>query len=63
MPIGDYHKPVVRALARKFGLYTAEKKDSQGICFVGKVGIKDFLQQFVADLPGPGNIIDSRVKL
>jgi len=44
MPIGDIAtKDEVRALARKFGLATAEKKDSQGICFVGKVGIKDFL--------------------
>jgi tRNA-specific 2-thiouridylase len=58
MPIGEYEKPVVRELARKFGLYTAEKKDSQGICFVGKVGIKDFLKEFVHDLPGPGDIID-----
>ncbi len=43
MPIGEYEKPAVRELARKFGLATAEKKDSQGICFVGKVGIKEFL--------------------
>lgn len=43
MPIGEYEKPAVRDLARKYGLATAEKKDSQGICFVGKVGIKDFL--------------------
>jgi tRNA-specific 2-thiouridylase len=47
MPIGEYEKPNVRELARKYGLATAEKKDSQGICFVGKVGIKDFLQQYV----------------
>jgi tRNA-specific 2-thiouridylase len=58
MPIGEYEKPAVRELARKFGLYTAEKKDSQGICFVGKVGIKDFLKEFVQDLPGQGDIID-----
>lgn len=56
MPIGEYEKPQVRALARTFGLNTAEKKDSQGICFVGKVGIKEFLQQFVTTEPGP--IID-----
>lgn len=43
MPIGEYEKPVVRAIAKKYGLVTAVKKDSQGICFVGKVGIKDFL--------------------
>lgn len=52
MPIGEYEKPKVRELAKKFGLATAEKKDSQGICFVGKVGIKEFLQQFVATEPG-----------
>ncbi len=56
MPIGDFHKPEVRELARKYGLATAEKKDSQGICFVGKVGIKDFLQQYVT--AEPGKIID-----
>ncbi len=43
MPIGELEKPAVRELARKLGLATADKKDSQGICFVGKVGIKDFL--------------------
>jgi tRNA-specific 2-thiouridylase len=50
-------EPAVRELARKFGLATAEKKDSQGICFVGKVGIKDFL---LAELgpQTPGAIID-----
>ena len=41
MPIGEYEKPKVRQLARDFGLSTADKKDSQGICFVGQVGIKD----------------------
>jgi tRNA-specific 2-thiouridylase len=63
MPIGEYEKPQVRELARRFGLYTAEKKDSQGICFVGKVGIKDFLQEFIKDLPGEGNIIDQHGKV
>jgi tRNA-specific 2-thiouridylase len=44
MPIGDIAtKAEVRELAKDFGLATADKKDSQGICFVGKVGIKDFL--------------------
>lgn len=57
MPIGDYEKPKVRELAKKYGLATAEKKDSQGICFVGKVGIKDFLLHEVGDQPH-GQIID-----
>jgi tRNA-specific 2-thiouridylase len=54
MPIGELgSKEEVRGLANKFGLPTAEKKDSQGICFVGKVGIKDFLSQYVETKPGP----------
>lgn len=57
MPIGDFEKPKVRELAKKFGLVTAEKKDSQGICFVGKVGIKDFLLHEVGEQPY-GPIID-----
>lgn len=52
LPIGEYEKPKVRELARKFSLATAEKKDSQGICFVGKVGIKEFLQQYVTTTTG-----------
>ena len=60
MPIGEYEKPAVRALAKKFGLATAEKKDSQGICFVGKVGIKEFLQQFVKTESGA--IVDAAGK-
>jgi len=56
MPIGDYEKSEVRELAKKLGLATADKKDSQGICFVGKVGIKEFLQQYVKTKPG--EIID-----
>src|SRR5262249_53081506 len=42
-PIGAYEKPEVRAIARKAGLPTAEKKDSQGICFLGEISIEDFL--------------------
>jgi tRNA-specific 2-thiouridylase len=61
MPIGEYEKTEVRKLARKFELATAEKKDSQGICFVGKVGIKDFLEQFVE--AKPGKIIDQKGKI
>jgi tRNA-specific 2-thiouridylase len=57
MPIGELEKPAVRALAKKLGLATAEKKDSQGICFVGKVGIKEFLLHELGPRP-PGPIID-----
>jgi tRNA-specific 2-thiouridylase len=51
-PLGDYNKPEVRQLARKFKLATADKKESMGICFVGKVGIKDFLKIYVKEQPG-----------
>lgn len=55
--IGEFKdKKEVRAMAQKFGLVTAAKKDSQGICFVGKVGIKEFLQQYVTTRPG--DIVD-----
>ena len=58
MPIGDFSsKDEVRLVARKRGIETADKKDSQGICFVGKVGIKEFLSQFVETEDGP--IIDA----
>jgi tRNA-uridine 2-sulfurtransferase len=54
MPIGEFKtKAEVRGLAKKFKLATAEKKDSQGICFVGKVGIREFLEQYVEASPGP----------
>lgn len=51
-PLGDYTKPEVRELAKKFKLVTATKKESMGICFVGKVGIKEFLSQYVQTKPG-----------
>jgi tRNA-uridine 2-sulfurtransferase len=44
-PIGDLTKPEVRQIAEKIGLATAQRKDSQGICFVGKVDLPTFLQQ------------------
>lgn len=53
-PIGDYLKPETRVLAKKFGLPNAEKKDSQGLCFVGKVKFLDFLKnQLLKYLGGP----------
>ena len=51
-PLGEMTKPEVRKLAVKFELPTATKPDSQGICFVGEVGIRAFLSQYVATLPG-----------
>ncbi|APY09766.1 tRNA 2-thiouridine(34) synthase MnmA [Seonamhaeicola sp. S2-3] len=44
-PIGELTKPEVREIAKKLDLVTAEKKDSQGLCFIGKVKLPDFLQQ------------------
>jgi tRNA-specific 2-thiouridylase len=57
-PLGAYTKPTVREMAKERGLFTATKKDSQGICFVGKVGIREFLSQYVEQTPG--KIIDKR---
>jgi tRNA-specific 2-thiouridylase len=61
MPIGELKKPAVRELAKKLGLATADKKDSQGICFVGKVGIKEFLLAELGPQPN-GPIIDQNGK-
>src|SRR5262249_12722721 len=55
-PLGEFTKPKVRKMAEERGLVTAAKKDSQGICFVGSVGIKEFLSQFVTT--EPGEVID-----
>ncbi len=55
-PIGELLKSEVRAIAKKAGLATAEKKDSQGLCFVGKVHLPDFLQQRLE--PKKGNVIE-----
>ena len=57
-PLGKYTKDEVRQLAKERNLYTATKKESMGICFVGKVGIRDFLGQYVEATPG--KIIDKQ---
>ena len=51
-PIGEYEKPRVRVLAEKFGLLTATKKDSQGLCFMGKLDMKEFLKHFIPEKRG-----------
>lgn len=57
-PVGGYTKPEVRALAEKFGLPVAAKKDSQGLCFVGDITMRDFLAHY---LPlKKGNVLDER---
>jgi tRNA-specific 2-thiouridylase len=51
-PIGGYKKPEVREIARRAGLPTAEKKDSQGICFLGKFSLSDFLKHYIPEHRG-----------
>jgi tRNA-specific 2-thiouridylase len=54
-PIGELTKPEVRKIARDLDLITAEKKDSQGLCFIGKVRLPEFLQQKLQ--PKEGSIV------
>ncbi len=51
-PLGDYTKQQVRDMATTRGLWTANKKESMGVCFVGAVGMRDFLRQYVTTRPG-----------
>ncbi len=60
-PVGDLEKPAVREIARKNNLVVAEKKDSQGICFVGQVQMKDFLSERITQ--HEGNIITTDGKV
>ena len=55
-PIGHLQKSEVRKIARELNLVTAEKRDSQGLCFIGKVSLPDFLKQQLQ--PNTGNIIE-----
>jgi tRNA-specific 2-thiouridylase len=55
-PIGELTKPQVRQIARDQNLVTAEKKDSQGLCFIGKVRLPEFLQQKL--LPKKGKVLE-----
>ena len=54
-PIGDYIKPEVRKLAKKFKLHVAEKKDSQGVCFIGPLNMRQFLKSYIK--PKKGEIL------
>ncbi|MBU3968802.1 tRNA 2-thiouridine(34) synthase MnmA [Patescibacteria group bacterium] len=51
-PIGDLEKSEVRKIAKENNLVTAEKKDSQGVCFIGKIQMKEFLKNFVSEKKG-----------
>ena len=63
-PVGELQKSEVRKEAERFGLPTAQKKDSQGICFIGEIDMKDFLRHYIDEQEGDvldisGNIIGS----
>jgi tRNA-specific 2-thiouridylase len=60
-PIGDFTKKEVRKLAKEFGLPTALKPDSTGICFIGEVPIKEFLQQKIKSSQGDIISVDGRL--
>lgn len=67
-PVGELEKPEVRAIAEKYGLATAKKKDSTGICFIGERRFSDFLKQYLPAQPGDiettdGTIIGKHVGL
>ena len=51
-PLGGLKKPEVRRIAKKAGLPNAERKDSQGVCFLGKIGLYDFLKGYLGEKPG-----------
>lgn len=55
-PLVDIEKPKVRELAKEFNLPTSNKKDSQGLCFIGKVDLPTFLKQQL--IPRPGKVIE-----
>lgn len=60
-PVGHITKPEVRDIARRFHLPNAEKKDSQGICFIGQVKMSDFLRHYLPD--NPGDIVDLKGRI
>jgi tRNA-specific 2-thiouridylase len=60
-PVGDIPKPEVRKLAKEFNLPNAERKDSQGLCFIGKVDVKEFLSHYVKT--EQGNVLDTKGKV
>jgi tRNA-uridine 2-sulfurtransferase len=56
-PIGHLEKPEVRRIAEKAGLPVFDKKDSQGVCFIGHLDMKEFLKEYIQTKPG--NVLDS----
>ncbi len=57
-PVGHLEKPDVRKLAQKFKLPNADKKDSQGLCFIGKVDMKEFLSHYIETTQG--NVLNEK---
>ncbi|MBP3920665.1 MAG: tRNA 2-thiouridine(34) synthase MnmA [Bacilli bacterium] len=62
-PIGDLKKSDVRKIASKYGLITANKKDSTGICFIGERNFKEFLSNYLPNIPGDIIDIDTKKKV
>ncbi|MBI4992776.1 MAG: tRNA 2-thiouridine(34) synthase MnmA [Candidatus Magasanikbacteria bacterium] len=60
-PLGNYLKSEVRKLARKFDLSTADKEESMGICFVGEVPMREFLQASIAQKKGKTSLSDGTI--
>lgn len=60
-PVGGMKKSTVRAIAKKAGLPTAEKKDSQGICFIGPIDMKEFLSHYIEKKEG--SVLDQNGKI
>jgi tRNA-specific 2-thiouridylase len=60
-PVGGLEKSEVRKLAKKFRLVNADKKDSQGLCFIGKIDMKDFLKEYIP--VKKGNVINLKGEL
>lgn len=58
-PVGDYTKPGVRKLAKKFGLPNYAKKDSQGVCFVGQLDVKEFLKGYIKPKKGEIKLLET----
>lgn len=60
-PIGDLEKSEVRKLARQYGLATADRKDSQGICFIGKLNVKEYLKKHLKVEKGEVSMLQGKV--
>ena len=59
-PVGGIPKSEVRQLAEKYGLPSAQRHDSQGICFLGKINYNDYIREYVGEKEG--DIIDTRTR-